>query len=433
MARTIYMKKDSNPNRVIKRAVKKIFTERQKEYKKNAHKNTITVGWPVYDEKEILRAIDALLDLRLSQGPAVREFEAAFAKYVGTKYAVAVNSGSSANLLALNALIEVGQVARGSEVIIPAATFATVASPIIQLGLIPVYVDVDPVSWNIDPKEAEKAITKKTRVIMPVHSFGNPADMKTIMGIARKHKLIVVEDCCEAHGAAIDKKKVGSFGDMGTLSFFVAHNITTGEGGMIFTNSKKYYDALVSLREFGRLKKYPKKRFGLKDPLMGNYDERYMFTNVGYNVRMTDIAASLGIEQLKKLDLLNAKRIRIVKEYQRHLDQYNKFLELPKVRKGDLHSFYGYPFLVKENSQFSRNKLALFLESRGIETRAFFAGCLPDQPGFKNKPKRVVGKLPESRYVRDKAIFIGCHPALTKIQIMRVKKAFDDFFKRYQK
>lgn len=424
-------KKEEASRRTIKREVVRIFKERQKAHKKAAIKGNISVGWPVYDEKEILHAIDTLLNLRLSQGPAVREFEAAFATYVGTTYAVACNSGSSANLLALSALIESGRVPRGSEVIIPAATFATVASPIIQLGLVPVYVDVDPASWNINPKEIERAITKKTRVIMPVHSFGNPADMQAIMRIAKRHRLLVLEDCCEAHGAAIGKKKVGSFGTIGTLSFFVAHNITTGEGGMIFTNDEKLYDILLSLREFGRLKTYPKKRFGLKDPVLGNYDERYIFTRVGYNLRMTDIAASLGIEQLKKLDTLNKKRVRIVYEYQRHLKKYDHFIELPTVRKGDFHSFYGYPFLVKKGVPFSRNDLALFLEGRGVETRAFFGGCLPDQPAFRNQPKKVVGKLPVTRHIRDNTIFIGCHPAITREQVLRVKKAFDDFFEQY--
>ena len=155
----------------------------------------VNVGWPMYDEHEVLQALDSLLNVRISQGPKVRAFEEMCAKYIGKKYAVAVNSGSSANLLALTVLVATGKVPRGSEVIIPATTFATVASPIIQAGLVPVYVDVDPVSWNIDPKEVERAISKKTRVIMPVHTFGNPADMRRIMRIAKKRKLIVLEDC----------------------------------------------------------------------------------------------------------------------------------------------------------------------------------------------------------------------------------------------
>ncbi len=389
----------------------------------------VTVSWPVYDHREIQHALATLLELRISQGAKVREFEKEFARYIGVTYAVAVNSGSSANLIALAALVESGDVPRGSEVICPAATFATVASPIIQLGLIPVYADVDPVSWNIDPKEVEKAVTKKTRVIMPVHHLGNPADMPAILKIAKKHKLKVLEDCCEAHGAAIGREKVGSFGDMGTLSFFVAHNITTGEGGMVFTNSKKYYEILLSLREFGRIPPHMLSRFRFKDPILGEYDTRYVFSRLGYNVRMTDIAASLGIEQLKKLDALNRKRLAIVHRYQKGLAKYRTWLRLPEIRKNTFHSFYGYGLIIEKGAPFTRREFTQFLEARGVETRAFFAGCLPDQPGFRDQPKKIIGKLPVSRWIRDNAIFIGCHPALTKQHVAQVLHAFGDFFK----
>ncbi len=391
----------------------------------------VTVGWPTFDEKEVFSALDSLLDMRISQGPKVREFEALCAKYIGKKYAVAVNSGSSANLLALSAYVASGAAPRGSEVIIPATTFATVASPIIQVGLIPVYVDVDPVSWNIDPKAIEKAISPKTRIIMPVHTFGNPADMSAIMKIAKKHKLLVLEDCCEAHGAAINRKKVGSFGDVSTLSFFVAHNITTGEGGMIFTDQEAFRDLLQSLREFGRLPAEVVRthRFTYKDDVMPGYDARYIFTRLGYNLRMTDIMASLGVEQIKKLDRLNKKRVAIVGAYNRAFKKYESFLELPKLAKGAFHSYYGYPFVVRKTAPFSRADLVAFLEQRGIETRPFFGGCLPDQPAFRHEPKRVVGSLPVARHLKDRSIFIGCHPALTAAHVKHVAAAFEAFFK----
>jgi len=393
----------------------------------------VNVGWPVFDEKEVLQALDSLLNVRISQGPKVKRFEEDAARYVGTRYAVACNSGSSANLLALNALVASGKVPRGSEVILPATTFPTVASPILQVGLVPVYVDVDEHSWNIDPKEVEKAIGRNTRVIMPVHTFGNPADMPAIMKIARKHKLIVLEDCCEAHGAAIEKRKVGSFGDLATLSFFVAHNITTGEGGMIFSNDRALVDILRSLREFGRVSDdvLKDRRFSFPDKVMRGFDARYIFTRLGYNLRMTDIAASLGIEQLKKLDAFNKKRLAVVRTYLKALASYEKYLALPAVVRGHFHSFYGFPFVVRENAPFSRMELVRFLEERGIETRPFFGGCLPDQPGFRNEAKRVVGKLPVARWIRDYSIFIGCHPALTPNHILHVTSTFKDFLSKY--
>lgn len=415
----------------IKKITKLYFKQKLADGQTEAKK--ITVGWPIFDEKEILNALDSLLNLQLSQGPKVKAFEVACARYINTKFAVAVNSGSSANLIALASMLEAGDLKKNDEVIIPAATFATVASPIIQLGLTPVYVDVDPDSWNIDPREIAKAITKKTRLIMPVHSFGNPAAMEQITRIAKKHGLLVLEDCCEAHGAKIGEKKVGSFGRLATLSFFVAHNITTGEGGMVFTNSRKYRDILASLREFGRLPAavVEKQRFSYPDAILKNYDARYIFTRLGYNLRMTDIEAALGIEQLKKLDSLNKRRLKIVAQYQKALKKYSRYLQLPKIRPKTFHSFYGYCFLIKAQADFTRQQLTAFLEKRGIETRTFFGGCLPDQPAFRHQPGRVVGRLPVSRAIRDRAVFIGCHPGINGKQIQLLLKAFADFFKKH--
>ncbi|MEK7628429.1 MAG: DegT/DnrJ/EryC1/StrS family aminotransferase [Patescibacteria group bacterium] len=393
----------------------------------------INNGWPVFDEKEVLQALDALLNVRISQGPKVKQFEEMAARYVGTRFAIACNSGSSANLLALTALVASGKVAPGSEVILPATTFATVASPILQAGLVPVYVDIDENSWNIDPAEIEKAIGPKTRVIMPVHTFGNPADMPTIMRIAKKHGLIVLEDCCEAHGAMIGKKKVGSIGDISTLSFFVAHNITTGEGGMVFTNDPAIDALLRSLREFGRLPEETMRaqRFNYPDDVLKGFDARYIFTRLGYNLRMTDITASIGIEQIKKLDRLNKKRLTNVRAYLKALAPFEKYLVLPTVEKSHLHSFYGFPFVIRKDAPFSRMDMVNFLEERGIETRPFFGGCLPDQPAFRNEPKRIVGNLSIARWTRDYSIFIGCHAALTPDHVRHVTNALKDFLSRY--
>ncbi len=399
-----------------------------RERRKSLTPQRVSVGWPAFDEREVWRALDSLLELRLSQGSNVREFEKMCATYVGVRYAVAVNSGSSANLLALTALVESGEVSRGAEVIVPAATFPAVVSPILQLGLLPVYVDVDRCSWNIDPKEIERAITKKTKMLMPVHSLGNPADMTAIVKIAKKHGLILVEDCCEAHGSRIGLKKVGSFGDLATWSFFVAHNITTGEGGMVFTNSSKYHEILLSVREFGRLPLSASKERFINDEVLGKYDTRYVFNRLGYNVRMTDIAAAMGIEQLKKLDRFNQRRLSIVNKYQQSFGKYQKYLQLPEIRPGTFHSFYGYQLVVKKNLFFDRDALVNFLEKHNIETRPFFAGCLPDQPAFRRQPQRIVGDLAVSRWLRDHAFFIGCHQALSATQVSHVLKTFENFF-----
>ena len=214
----------------------------------------IRVASPCFNELEIISALDSLLELKISQGEKVYKFENKFSKYINKKYGVAVNSGSSANLLAISALIESGSVKKGSEVIVPSATFTTVVSPIIQCGLIPVFVDIELDTYNACPKEIEKAVTKDTGLIMVVHSMGCPANMIEIIEIANKNKIPVLEDCCEAHGASINNSKVGSFGLISTFSFFVAHNMTTGEGGMILTNDEQLNDLMKSMREFGRKK-----------------------------------------------------------------------------------------------------------------------------------------------------------------------------------
>lgn len=420
--------------KAYRRQIEKLIKELcQKYLNKDIPRNKISVGWPIYDEREILSLLNSLLDLKISQGPKVLEFEAMFAKYTGTKYAVAVNSGSSANLLALAALLEAKKIKPGDEVIIPAATFSAVAAPVIHLGLVPVYVDVEKDSWNINPAEIAKAISKKTKVIMAVHSFGNPVDMKKIMPLANKHKLIVIEDCCEAHGAMIGKKKVGSFGDLATMSFYVAHNITTGEGGMIFTDNPEYNTILRSLREFGRLPAAVTagERFAFSDAILKNYDARYISTRPGYNVRMTDLEAALGVAQLKKLDKLNARRLKIVDQYQKLFRPYKRYLQTAQVRPGTVHSFYGYPFLIKPNQKFTRKDLGLHLEENGIETRSFFDGCLPDQPAFRHRPHRAVGRLPVARFIRDAALFIGCHPALNKKHVKHLDEILDKFFRRF--
>lgn len=409
--------------------VKRVVANR----KKNFLPSRISIGWPVFDHREIISALNTLLDLRISQGPRVREFEKQFAGFIGRKYAVAVNSGTSANTLAFATLIESGDLKRGDEVILPAATFGTVVSPILQLGLVPVYVDVDEKTLNIDPNEIKKAISKKTRAIMVVHSIGNPADINQIMRIARRFRLKVIEDCCEAHGSRVGGRLCGSFGDIVTFSFYVAHNMTTGEGGMALTNKRQYYDILTSLRQFGRLplRLIQSKKFIYKDPVMGNYHKQYLFYRLGYNFCMADIPAALGIEQLKKLNSLNKIRAKNVGRYNKRLSKYANYLQLPETQPGTFHSFYGYPVILKKNAPFTRNNFAKFLESQNIENRPFFAGCLPDQPAFRAAPKRIVGKLPVSRWIRDNGFFIGCHPGLSKKQIEFVISVFNSYLAKY--
>ena len=381
-----------------------------KKSKFSPGQSRISVGWPIFGEEEMMAVFTAMSELRISQGERVKEFEARYAAEIGAKNAIAVNSGSSANLLAIDALLQKGMISPGSEVIVPAATFATVASPIIQLGLVPVFVDVEPDSYNISPEEAEAAIGPNTSMIMPVHSLGNPAKIQEIMEIANKKSLVVLEDCCESHHASVSGKMVGGFGHISTLSFFVAHNITTGEGGMVFCNDPDLAGICRSIREFGR-RLDQSSRFPYVNPQLGEYDVRYVFERLGYNFRMTDIEASIGIEQLKKLPGFNRARIENAKFYSDSLGGIRS-LQLPAVGKGCVHTYYGFPILVREGGKYSRRSLVDFLEKSNIETRPFMGGNLAAQPAFAGKNIRVHGSLKNSQSISKNLFFIGCHPGI---------------------
>ncbi|HDZ61684.1 MAG TPA: DegT/DnrJ/EryC1/StrS family aminotransferase [Nitrospirae bacterium] len=374
----------------------------------------IFLSEPAFDSREAIGAIRTILGGWISQGPNVKKFEAAFSGYTGRDIGIAVNSGSSANLLAIQAIKEVYDLKDGDEVIVPAATFSTVVMPILQGGLTPVYVDVDRNSLNIDPSQVENAISDRTRVLMPVHTLAYPAEMPKLMEIAERNNLIVFEDCCEAHGSSIDGKRVGSFGDIASFSFFVAHNMTTGEGGMIVTNNKKLEEACRSLREFGRInqKDVIKDRY-YTDDVLKDFDRRYVFDRIGYNLRMTDITAAFGIEQLAKLDEMNEQRRSNASFLSEKLMmEAGAFLDVPVEQAGYRHTYYTFPITLRENVPFSRREFAEYLEVNKIETRPLFAGCLPDQPAFRGVPGRVVGDLPNSRYLRDNLLFFGIHPGL---------------------
>ncbi len=386
-----------------------------------------------FDEKEFKAVIKTFKSGKISQGPKVKEFEKKFAMKMGVKYGIAVNSGSSANLIVLDALIKINNLKKGDEVIIPASTFATVAMPIIQVGLKPVYVDINFRNLNLDEKELLKAINKKTKIIMMVHTLGNCYGIDKIKKIANKKKLILFEDCCEAHGSILNKKKVGSWGDISAFSFFVAHNMTTGEGGMILTNNKKIMNLCKSLREFGRIEQnFNKSNRYYSDKNIKNYDKRYLFNNIGYNVRMNDISASIGLEQLKKLDRNNKIRIKNAKYIFKILKKYhNKKIYLPSMKFDGTNVFYTFPIiLLSPKTHLFRKKLCQYLESKNIETRPMMAGCLPDQPAFFNKPGKIIGKLKDSRFVKDNLFFVGIHPSLTKKHLDYFIKHFEYFLNK---
>ena len=403
-----------------------------REYYDRSERDTpsrrVSLAEPVFDHREANRAIRTILSGWISQGPNVAEFERDFARYVGCNSAVAVNSGSSANLVVLLALRERLGLEDGDEVILPAATFATVAAPVIQAGLTPVYVDVRRETLNMDPRSVKESLSSRSRVLMPVHTLGYPAEMDALLEIAAGAGLTVLEDCCEAHGASIDGKRVGQFGVAGTYSFFVAHNMTTGEGGMIVTDDPEIERIARSLREFGRgeQRRELSERF-FSDDVLTDFDRRYVFERLGLNVRMTDVAAAFGIEQLAKLDGMNETRRDNADRLRERLVDISHLVEVPVEAPGYFHTYYAFPLLLTENLSADRAAFTVYLEERGIETRPLFAGCLPDQPGFRASPGRAVGSLRISRMIRDRMVFVGVHPGLTDEQIDFVADTITSF------
>ena len=391
-----------------------------------------SVGWPLYDERELYAALDSLLDLSLSQGRRVRDFEEAYKSYIGLSKessAIAVNSGSSANLVAYSSLIDSGRLSVGDEVIVPSATFATVSSILYQLGLVPVYVDSEMETWNMDPVEVRNSVSEKTKSIMVVHNLGIPAKMDEIMQVSKENDLIVVEDCCEAHGSYYKGKQVGSIGHLACLSFFVAHNITTGEGGMIFVNGGKLDNKVRSIREFGRSIDSRERFKEIKN--LGEYDTKYVFETLGYNVRMTDFAAAMGLVQLEKLESLNSQRRINAKRLTEIIGSYPNYLSAHKISKDVIPGFYGFPIYLTPNEKINRNELCRLLEKWGIETRPNFGGCLPDQPGFHGRNHRIHGNLKNARLIRDNGFFIGVHSGLEEENFTNFRKALDSIFSTF--
>jgi len=404
-----------NEKSIYKSITKYFNTVSVKDLRPNSWK--VPIGGGYYGAEEVNEVVKCYLHGSLSVQTPVIEFENKFSNYIGTKYGVATNSGTSANILALNTLLETGQLKPGDEVALPATTFISVATPIIQLGLVPVYIDIEKHTLNIDIDELEEAILNPERnikCVMVVHTLGNPADMSRIMQIANKSNVLVIEDCCEAHGAEWNGKKVGSFGIMSTWSFYVAHHMTTAEGGMALTNSDELNIILRELREFGRNKSYQGERYGMNTNHLQDFDERYTFHRIGWNFRMADAPASFGIKQLEKLDDMTKIRIDNAKYLTKQLSKFNDHIEVLLNDSDEfINSYYSFPIIIKNTNLIDRKDFTQYLESNSIETRAIMCGTLPDQPSLVNIGHNY-SNLKNSRYIKNNSFFVGCHPCLEK-------------------
>jgi CDP-4-dehydro-6-deoxyglucose reductase, E1 len=391
-------------------------------------KTKIPLTVPTYAAEEVEEALESLLSTWVSMGKKVRLFEEMFARYLGSKYAVMVNSGSSANLLALSVLTNPsfpGRIEPGSEIITPAVTWVTTVYPIQNVGCVPVLVDVDPETFNILPEEAEKVSGPKTKAIMPVHLLGSPCRIDEVRKMAEGRDLFVVEDTCESTGAEFQGKKVGTFGDMGTFSFYMSHHISTIEGGMVVTDDEEMFEFLKAMRAFGWVRDLKdSKKYAAENP---GIDPRFLFVTSGYNLRPTEIQGGFGIHQIRKLDRFIALRRRNAEYWNKRLRKYRDMLVLPSEAVGTKHVYFGYPLTVRQEAPFGREELVAHLEKKGVETRPIMAGNIAEQPVLKHMPFRVWGELPNSRMIMRRSFFFGNHNGIGPVEREYIADSITEF------
>lgn len=436
------MKDEKLIRQEILEKVEELYLLRKKKESFIAGKSKINYAGRVFDEKEMIAVVDSALDFWLTLGEKGKEFCSEFSKYLKINHCLVTNSGSSANLLAVTSLcspILKNNIKKGDEIITTAMTFPTTLNPIIQNGLIPVFVDIEKDTYNIDASKIEEAISVKTKAIMFAHTLGNPADMDRIMEIARKYNLYVIEDSCDALDSTYDGKLCGSFGDFATYSFYAAHHMTMGEGGAVCTNSKELYKLALSIRDWGRacycetgeLKRNGAcgNRFEFKfEGLPDGYDHKYIYNNIGYNLKPLDIQCAMGIEQIKKLPRFTEQRKINFKILYNCFKKYEDKFILPRSLDKADPSWFAIPITVRENAGFSKKEFVTYLESKGIETRMLFAGNILKQPGYKNIEYRVIGKLGHTDGVLERSFFLGVYPGLTNEKLDYITNAIDRFF-----
>lgn len=421
----------------------------------------IPASGKVLGSKELCNMIDASLDMWLTTGRFNDEFEKKFAKYLGVKYALSTNSGSSANLLALAALTshKLGekQIKKGDEVITVAAGFPTTINPIVQYGLVPVFIDCEIGTYNIDADKIEEAITDKTKAIMLAHTLGNTFDLDKIVKICEKHNLWLIEDSCDALGAEFNGKKVGTIGHIGTFSFYPAHHMTMGEGGAVVTNDPQLYRIIMSFRDWGRdcwcapgKDDTCKKRFSYQ---LGNlpmgYDHKYTYSHVGFNLKITDWQASIALAQLEKLPEFLEKRTRNAQYLIGKLNDLQEYLILPTVQSNVKPSWFGFLISVKPNEKFNKQELVEFLEKNGVGTRQLFAGNILRQPmmveydiplkinssvllSSKDLTEKNYAALPNTDFIMNNTFWVGVYPGLEEKDLDKTSDLIHKFIEEHK-
>jgi CDP-6-deoxy-D-xylo-4-hexulose-3-dehydrase len=401
----------------------------------------VPVSGKVIGSLELQNMVEASLDGWLTTGRFNQQFEEKLSKYLGIKCLLTVNSGSSANLIAFSTLtspkLKDRAIQKGDEVISVAAGFPTTVNPIVQFGAIPVFVDVKIPTYNIDENLVESAITNKTKAIMLAHTLGNPFNVKKIKEICDKYNLWLIEDSCDALGSKFDNQNVGTFGDLATLSFYPAHHITMGEGGAVFTNSKKLERIAESFRDWGRdcycepgKDNTCNKRFSWQlGDLPFGYDHKYTYSHLGYNMKITDMQAACGLAQLESLNEFISKRKNNFNFLHKNLESLKEFLILPEPEKNSEPSWFGFPLTLKKNRQYNRQALIQYLSDSKIGTRLLFSGNLTKQPYMKNITFKVHGDLKNTDLIMENTFWIGLYPGLSKKQLEYSIDKILNFFK----
>jgi CDP-6-deoxy-D-xylo-4-hexulose-3-dehydrase len=388
--------------------------------------SAVPVAGRVFDGAEMRLLVDSALDFWLTTGRFAAQFERAFARWMGVRECVLANSGSSANLLAVSALTSprLGdrRLVAGDEVITVAAGFPTTLNPILQNGLVPVFVDVTIPTYNVDVAQLEAALSPRTRAVVLAHTLGNPFDLAAVTEFTRKHALFLVEDCCDAVGSTYRGRKLGSFGDLATTSFYPAHHITMGEGGAVLTGQPLLRSLMESFRDWGRdcwcetgCDNTCGKRFDWQlGTLAHGYDHKYTYSHIGYNLKLTDMQAAVGVAQLGKLDGFVAARRRNFAALRAGLAGLEEFFILPEATPGAEPSWFGFPLAVRPQAPFTRNQATAYLEERKIATRLLFGGNLTRQPAYRESRYRVAAPLASTDFVMERVFWIGVFPGITE-------------------
>jgi CDP-6-deoxy-D-xylo-4-hexulose-3-dehydrase len=428
--------------RKILRLVRESYKEDAGKKRFIPGKSALNYGGRVYDEQELVNLVDSSLDFWLTAGRYAREFERKLAEFLKIKYCLLVNSGSSANLLAVSALtsplLNRRQLRAGDEVITTACGFPTTLNPILQNNLVPVFMDIELGNYNIQADKIERAISKKTKAIFTAHTLGNPVNIDKVKKIVRKYNLLWLEDNCDSLGSKYRGKYTGTFGDISTCSFYPPHHITTGEGGAVLTSDPLLKRIILSLRDWGRdcccepgQDNSCGKRFAQKfGELPYGYDHKYIYSHIGYNLKVTDMQAAVGCAQLGKLPGFIEARKKNFEFLYKVFKRYEEYFLLPQAEKNSEPSWFGFPVLVRVEAPFSREDIVNCLEAGKIATRMLFGGNLVKQPAYKDSQFRISGSLRNTDLVMNNLFWIGVYPGLTRQMLGYIETTLEDFFKK---